>query len=60
MLNRCTLLAFRTLKKQLVCLIYKENLIFDENKYRIPVYHDALALMLNTGIGYSENEKGQS
>ena len=40
--------------------MYRENLIFDENKYRAPVYHEALALILNTVKGFSEKEKGQS
>ncbi len=40
--------------------MYRENLIFDENKYRTPVYHEALALILNTVKGFSKNEKGQN
>lgn len=48
------------LKKQVLCSMYRENLIFDENKYRTPVYHEALALILNTVKGFSENEKGQN
>lgn len=40
--------------------MYRGNLIFDENKYRTPVYHEALALILNTVKGFSKNEKGQN
>ncbi len=40
--------------------MYAENLIFDENKYRTPIYHEALALLLNTVKGFSGNEKGQN
>ncbi len=48
------------LKKQVLCSMYRENLIFDENRYRTPVYHEGLALILNTVKGFSENEKGQN
>jgi site-specific DNA recombinase len=48
------------LKKQILCSMYRENLIFDENKYRTPVYHEALSLILNTVKGFNENEKGQN
>ncbi len=48
------------LKKQILCSIYSEKLVFDGIKYRTPVYHEALALILNADKGFSRNEKGQS
>ncbi len=48
------------LKRQVLCSMYAENLIFDKNKYRTPVYHETLSLILNTVKGLSENGKGQN
>ncbi len=48
------------LKNQILCSIFAEKLVFEETKYRTPVYHEALALILNADKDLGGNEKGQS
>lgn len=37
------------IKSQILSSIFAEKLVFEEIFYRTPVYHEALALILNTG-----------
>lgn len=48
------------IKLQTLSSMYAEKFVFEENKYRTPVYRDELALILNTGNDFLENKKGQS
>ncbi len=48
------------LKSQILSSILAEKLVFEENSYRTLVYHEALALILNTSKALDKNKKGQT
>ena len=47
-------------KSQILSSILAEKLVFEEKSYRTLVYHEALALILNTSRGLGRNERGQT
>lgn len=48
------------LKSQILSSILAEKLVFEEKSYRTLVYHEALALILNSSKALGENKKGQT
>ena len=48
------------IKNQILCSIFSEKLVFEENRYRTPVYHEGLSLIFNADKDYRENKKGQT
>ncbi|HEX7904872.1 MAG TPA: recombinase family protein [Chitinophagaceae bacterium] len=48
------------LKNQILCSIFAEKLVYEEEKYRTPVYHEDLSLILNDVRHLEGNKKGQS
>jgi site-specific DNA recombinase len=52
--------ANATLKKQILCSIFAEKLIFEGRGYRTPAYHEALLLILNAVKCLGGNKRGQT
>ncbi len=48
------------LKSQILSSILAEKLVFEEKTYRTLVFHEALALILNTSKALTKNKKGQT
>lgn len=48
------------IKSQILSSIFAEKLVFQEKSYRTLVYHEALALILNTSKALVKNKKGQT
>ncbi len=45
-------------KKFLLCSIFSEKLIFEENHYRTPIFNEVIKLILNDDKGLGGNKKG--
>ncbi len=58
-LDRAYVSGNTALKNQILCSIFSEKLVFEKNNYRTPVYQEALSLILNVDMEYTEVKKGQ-
>jgi site-specific DNA recombinase len=47
-------------KNQILSSILAEKLVFDGKKYRTPIYHEVLAMILNDSKALRRNKKGQN
>ena len=45
-------------KKFLLCSIFSDKLVFEENHYRTPIFNEVINLILNDDKGLGENKKG--